>query len=199
MALTLLVVIVAAVALFFLLRVVRAYLLFRGVRAITCPETKARAAVEVNAWRAAASAAMLRQGFRLQDCSRWPERANCGQECLAQVEEAPEDCLLRNILESWYRGQSCAYCGKPFQHIAWLDNPPALLTPERKTIEWAQFPPESVDEVLKTHRPVCFGCHVAETFRREHPELVTDRNRRPASREAGQPVGVGARTKGRNT
>ena len=27
---------------------------------------------------------------------------------------------------------------------------------------------------LATHRAVCFDCSVAETFRREHPELVLD-------------------------
>ena len=31
---------------------------------------------------------------------------------------------------------------------------------------------------MGTHLPVCWNCHIAESFRREHPELVVDR---PAS------------------
>jgi hypothetical protein len=32
-----------------------------------------------------------------------------------------------------------------------------------------------VSNVLATHVPVCWDCRVAKTFRREHPELLTDR------------------------
>ena len=42
---------------------------------------------------------------------------------------------------------------------------------------WA--PLEKLQEVLATHWPVCWNCHVAETFRREHPELVAHRPETP--------------------
>jgi hypothetical protein len=39
---------------------------------------------------------------------------------------------------------------------------------------WPDVAPETLPQVLATHKPVCFDCYVAETFRREHPELVVD-------------------------
>lgn len=152
------------------------YLKFRGKRVITCPETRAPAGVELAAGKAAVAAMAGETSFRLRDCTRWPERAGCGQECLSQIEASPEDCLVRNILGRWYLEKSCALCGKPLGTIDWTRHRPCLLTPERKTVEWKDVPPETLQEVLETHAPVCWDCHIAETFRREHPELVTDRN-----------------------
>ena len=67
------------------------------------------------------------------------------------------------------------YCHKPFGEIHWHDHPPALLDSKRKTVEWDTIPAEKLQEALGTHRPVCWSCHIAQMFRREHPELVVDR------------------------
>ncbi len=172
-------------ALALLLRVVGgAYWRFRGTRVITCPENRQPAAVKVDARHAAATAIGRPPELRLSDCSRWPERKSCGQECLRQIEAAPEGCLVRNILTRWYQGKACIYCGRPFQEIDWLDNKPALFDPERKkTLEWADLRPEEVPRALATYVPVCWNCHVAETFRRLYPDLVTDRDARWFSEE----------------
>jgi hypothetical protein len=154
-----------------------AYVTFRGKRLVTCPETRRPAAVEVNVFPAALSAGIFGEAkLRLKSCSRWPEREGCGQECLLQVELAPEDCLIRTILDRWYRGRKCAYCGRPFGVVHWFDHKPALVTPEGVTVEWNQFSPERLSEILATHKPVCWDCHIAESFRREFPDLVTDRS-----------------------
>jgi hypothetical protein len=42
-------------------------------------------------------------------------------------------------------------------------------------VQWSEIPAEKLQEVMRTHQPVCWNCHIAETFRREHPELVVDR------------------------
>ena len=47
------------------------------------------------------------------------------------------------------------------------------------THEWLEFAPETVPETLESHRPVCWNCHVAATFRRRFPGQVTDRERPP--------------------
>ena len=52
---------------------------------------------------------------------------------------------------------------------------PASSAPDGAIVSWDSFRAEQVVDVLATHRPVCWDCRVAETFRREHPELVTDR------------------------
>jgi hypothetical protein len=40
---------------------------------------------------------------------------------------------------------------------------------------------ENLPEIFATHLPMCWSCHIAQTFRREHPEMVIDRpgNRGP--------------------
>lgn len=154
----------------------RAYRRYRGTRVVVCPEKAEFAAVEVDAMTAAISAPYGKPDLRLDSCSLWPEREGCGQACLAQIEAAPEACLLRTILTDWYQGKTCAFCGKPFGDIRWLDHKPALLGRETVTVEWREVAPELVVSVLASHRPVCWDCHVAETFRREHPDLVTDRS-----------------------
>ena len=158
------------------IRFLTRYIRLRGQRVITCPETSKPAGVELSAARDAATALVGGTSLRLRDCSRWPERAGCGQECLSQIEAAPDDCLVRSIVAKWYEGKSCTLCGKELGNLDWAQHRPCLLTPGQRTVEWKDVAPEAVPEVLKTHKPVCWDCHVAETFRREHPELVTDRN-----------------------
>ena len=151
------------------------YLKFRGTRLVTCPETKEPAAVEVDAKYAAITAPTGERGLRLKDCSRWPESQDCGQQCLGQIVSAPEDCLVRNILTKWYEGRTCVFCGKTLGEIDWLHHKPVLMSPERVTLEWNEIPAEKVPVVLQTHMPVCWDCHIAETFRRRYPERFVDR------------------------
>lgn len=164
---------------------VRAFILFRGKRLVTCPETKKTVAVDVDAKHAALTIGRGIPELRLTSCTRWPERHDCGQECVAQIELSPEECLARNILTSWYAGKSCAFCHIRFGEIHLTDHKPALLNAEHRTIEWGEIPPEKIPETLATHLPVCWNCHIAESFRHEHPELVTDRSMR-RSAQAGR-------------
>ena len=173
----LIILIVVLAALYFVVPFVAGtYLKFRGERVITCPETRKPAGVEVDSLHAALTAAFTHPDLRLKTCSRWPERQDCGQECLLQIEISPEDCLVRHILASWYLGKHCASCGKKFAEIQWSEHKPALLSPEGKTVEWRELPPEKVPDALKTHFPVCWDCHITETFCREYPDLIVDRS-----------------------
>jgi hypothetical protein len=153
----------------------RAYFTFRGKRLVTCPETRKAAAVNVAARKAAAGAFAGKIELCLDSCSRWPEREDCGQDCLAQVKADPESCLLWHIVSRWYEGQECAYCHRRFGPLQHADHTPALRGPDHKTIEWSEIRPEELPDVLSTCDPVCWNCHIVETFRREHPELVVDR------------------------
>ncbi len=171
------VVVVLAVGLFVFRAIpgIRAYFGFRGQRLITCPETHKTEAVEVAAGEAAIGAFLTEPTLRLSDCSRWPERQDCGQQCLQQIEVDPENCLVWNIVSKWYEGKSCVFCHKQIGPLHHIDHVPALLAPDHKTIEWKRIRPQQLPEVFETHRPVCWNCHVTETFRRLHPELVTNR------------------------
>ncbi|MGO8797311.1 MAG: hypothetical protein ACLQLC_21030 [Candidatus Sulfotelmatobacter sp.] len=154
---------------------IQAYFAYRGKRLITCPETHSCAAVDVAAGDAALGEFLTNPTLHLKQCSRWPERENCGQECLQQIEVDTENCLVWNVVSQWYEGKNCALCHKPFGKLSHLDHAPGLLDSEQRTVEWRELRPELLPEVFSTHQPVCWNCHVAEVFRRLHPELVTDR------------------------
>jgi hypothetical protein len=154
--------------------IVRWYLRYRGTRLVTCPETNAPAAVEVDAFQAAFSDSAAKK-LRLKECSRWPEREGCGQECLAQIESAPEDCLVRTIVTKWYEGKQCSLCRRSIGKIDWLEHKPGVLAPDGKTALWSEFRAEQLPEVMASHKPVCWDCHIAATFRNQFPDLVVDR------------------------
>lgn len=154
---------------------IRAGLRYRGKRVITCPETKQPAAVHVNAVKAAREAVLGGTSIRLDQCSRWPERAGCGQECLSEIQADPEKCLVWNLVDEWYRGKSCAYCQKQFGEIHWHERHPALLGPDRTVVQWNEVPPQDLPQILQNYLPVCWNCYIAEAFRRKNPERVLDR------------------------
>ena len=81
---------------------------------------------------------------------------------------------MRNILSGWYRGKTCVLCGMELGDIDWTQHKPALMSPERKTIERDQVVPENIQEVLTSYMPVCWNCLITEDFRREHTDLVVD-------------------------
>ncbi len=155
------------------------YRRFRGQRLVTCPQNHLPAAVKVDAMVAGISAAMGEPTLRLHQCSRWPERAGCGQECLRQIEHAPAECLVRNIVTQWYADKTCVYCKHGFGEIHWHDHKPALADPELGTMQWSQVPVEKLPEFFARCQPVCWNCHIAQAFQREHPDLVT--YRRPSA------------------
>lgn len=165
----------AALFLFRAVPGVRAFFHFRGKRLVTCPETRKVEAVNVAAGEAALGVFFNEPTLRLKQCSRWPEHQDCGQDCLQQIETDPESCLVWNQVSKWYEGKKCVFCQKPIGALQHLDHAPALLGPDFRTTEWKFIRPEHLPEVFSTHQPVCWNCHVSESFRRLHPELVTDR------------------------
>ena len=166
---------VAAGLLFLLLRrPVSEYIRMRGTRVVACPENELPAAVTVDARHAALTAAGGHEHVRLDACSRWPEKAGCGQECLKQIEAQPADCLVRTQVSRWYADKTCAICGKALGEIEWAAHKPALRAPDGRTLEWADVKPETMFQVMSTHAAVCWDCHVAETFRQQRPDLVMD-------------------------
>jgi hypothetical protein len=153
---------------------VREYVAMRGRRVVTCPENQQPAAVRVDAVHAAISATRGFQDLHLEQCSRWPEKAGCGEECLRQIEASPADCLVKSQLTRWYADKSCALCGKPLGAIDWTQHQPAVMAPDSRTMEWSDIAPETLPQVLASHAAICWDCHAAESFRRQRPDLVID-------------------------
>ena len=145
---------------------------FRGEMLVTCPETQKPAAVKVATWRAAMPAIVGQRHMELNRCSRWPERHDCGQDCLCQIEADPESHRVWSIASRWYEGKRCVYCGKPIERLSHLDRRPALLDAEKKSVEWDRIPAEKLPDALGGCLPVCWNCHTIETLIREHPDRV---------------------------
>ena len=146
----------------------------RGARVVTCPETGRPAVVGIDVPHAVASgldesAARL----RLRTCSRWAERGRCAEPCICEAADAAS--TPRAIVERTLKGRPCTFCQKPIEHVAFLDHYPALLQSDGTTIAWPDVPLERLRDAVCRQLPVCWNCHVSETFRRCYPELVTDR------------------------
>jgi hypothetical protein len=168
--------VVVAAGVLSLVLVVKNYLKYRGESVVNCPETRKPAGVRLNAIRAALQSLSGRRGtVRLEQCSRWPEREQCGQECVSQIQHDSELCHVSAIAEQWYAGRACTLCGKPIAGIHWDDQPPALINEEHYTLLWNEVRPENLQQTLETHLPICWSCHMAETFRRRFPARVADR------------------------
>ncbi|MGA8150047.1 MAG: hypothetical protein WB952_03800 [Terriglobales bacterium] len=148
---------------------------FSGKMLVTCPETHQTVAVKVAAARAALAVTAGRERVELSQCTRWPERKDCDQACLSELEANPEKHSVWNIVCKWYEGKSCVYCRRPISELHHLDHPPGLIGLDGKIIEWEKVPAEKLPEELASARAVCWNCSVVEGFRQEHGELVIER------------------------
>ena len=115
---------------------VRAYLRYRDSRIIICPGNGEAAIVEVDAVHAVLTSALGQPDVRLQSCARWPLHQNCGQECLVQLDVAPEECLVHGVMKRWYQSKSCVYCGKQLEQVELFDHKPALKSSEGQLVTW---------------------------------------------------------------
>ena len=147
---------------------------FGGTRVVTCPETGRPAAVRIDSAHAAMTALVPSgEDLRLAACSRWETRGRCEDACLEEA-LGPRS-RASEIASTWFAGRRCVYCGKAVREEPLAAHHPALLGPDGISTEWPGVAPEQLPDAFGAGRPVCWDCHVAETFRRRFPELVTDR------------------------
>ena len=179
----LIVAVLAATTVYFGIRwLARVYSRYMGSRVVTCPDTGWPTIVEVDALHASLTSTVGLPDIRLKECTRWPLNKQCGQECLAKMDVAPDQCLVSGVLMRWYRGRKCSYCGKEMDELHWeelrcIDHKPVLLSPEGLLVQWSEVPIENLSTILNTHQPVCWDCYIVQSFRREHPELIVLRPR----------------------
>jgi hypothetical protein len=127
---------------------------------MTCPQTHQTAAVHVNAGKAASTTLIGKHEVRSDQCSRWPERRTCGQDCLSQINADPAHCQVWNIVADCYKGKCCGYCQNPFTEMHWHGRHPALLSPDRVARQWNEVPPEQLPTIFETYLPVCWNCYI---------------------------------------
>jgi hypothetical protein len=82
--------------------------------------------------------------------------------------------LVKTMLVEWHGGSSCALCGKEIGEIHWVEHKPALMTPDRRTVEWDDVAPENLSDVIATHNRVCWSCHIAGALRERFPGLAAE-------------------------
>jgi hypothetical protein len=154
--------------------VIRTYRLYRGMRVVTCPETRAPAAVKLDAGRAAVTGLTGNVvEFRLKSCSRWPQRQQCGQECLSQIQAAPEKCRVESARAKALRDARCAICGLDLGTIGRSASNLVLMSPDRRRrLEWDEVRPEELPRVLSTYSPICWNCHMEESLRTLRPQVA---------------------------
>jgi hypothetical protein len=153
----------------------RAILRYRGVRLVTCPETKRPAAVGIDVGTAAITA--LVEGVprvRLAACSRWPDPFPCDQACLVEVARNGRAATVVAIARRWFGGHRCAFSGRSTA-TAGSGHEPAIIGVDGVIRQWSAISPEQLPDLFASRAAVCWDCHIAETFRRAHPELVVDR------------------------
>jgi hypothetical protein len=71
---------------YYAIRGIRVHFRLRGTRPVTCPETHHAAVVELAAVSMGMRSILGEPRFRISECSRWPMRGDCGQDCLNQIE-----------------------------------------------------------------------------------------------------------------
>lgn len=148
----------------------QAYFRNRGRRTVMCPDNHQPVTVEVDSKFAFRTALRGAEHERLESCSRWPEKGDCGQECLAQVDPTPEN--LERLLQKWYQGKTCAICERPLTPADWRRSRLALLNEHQKLFELRHMHLEEIPTALDQMAPLCWNCHQEERARQAAPSRI---------------------------
>jgi hypothetical protein len=169
-----LLVLMAAWAAWDVVRAARMVWHFRGPRVVTCPKTGLAVAVRIDLGHAFARGLIgSALGVRLGGGLPFAECRSCEEPCASEAAEPST--TARAIVARGVTGHLCVFCGRPIESTTFLDHHSAFLQPDGSTIEWPNVPPERLRATIADRPAVCWDCHIAETFRRTYPELVTDR------------------------
>jgi molybdopterin-guanine dinucleotide biosynthesis protein len=98
---------------------------------------------------------------------------------LAEIEEAPHDCLVREVVRRWFDGKVCTLCGRPIAPVRWHGHKPAFKAADDRIWECHEIPAEQLPVFMARARAVCWSCMIVEGFRHDHPDLVVERPRPP--------------------
>jgi hypothetical protein len=154
----------------------QSYFRSRGRRAVVCPDNQQPVTVELDSKFALSTALRGEEHDRLQSCSRWPEKGDCGQECLAQVNPSPEN--LERLLQKWHQGKSCAICERPLTPADWRRSRLALLNEKQKLFELRHMHLDEIPSALDHMAPLCWNCHQEERARQAAPPRILKGDRR---------------------
>lgn len=79
---TIAIVTILCIAIVFLARMSVKFIQLLGWHEVVCPETGSVAIIRIHALQAAVSSTVADPELHVRDCSRWPQRHGCSQECV---------------------------------------------------------------------------------------------------------------------
>ncbi len=123
---------------------------------VVCPETRTQAEVEVDRRHALFTLLKNQKELRLKTCSRWPERADCDEDCLAQLEIGPQ---TERVLGKWCEGKNCAICAVPIKRTDWLRGRAGILDASHTLVELRDLDCTQLPMILDQYEPLCWKCH----------------------------------------
>ena len=141
----------------------QSYFQNRGRQSAICPENGEPVNVEVDNKFAFWTALRGLEHSRLKSCTRWPEKGDCGQECLAQIDPSPEN--VERLMIGWYKGKACAICTRAIAPSDWRRGRLAWLDDEHKLVELREVNLKQLQFVLQGMRALCWTCHQEERVR----------------------------------
>jgi|SRR5271167_988467 len=145
----------------------QSYFQNRGRQSAICPENGDHVDIEVDNKYSFWTALRGLEHSRLKSCTRWPEKGNCGQECLAQVDPSPEN--VDRLMLGWYKGKVCAICARAIAPSDWRRGRLAWLDGRYKLVELRQVNLRQLQSALGEMRPLCWTCHQDERVRQGVP------------------------------
>ena len=154
----------------------------RGRQSAICPENGQPVDVEVDNKYGFWTALRGQEHSRLKSCTRWPEKGDCGQECLAQVDPSPEN--VERLMLGWYRGKACTICARSITPSDWRRGRLAWLDAQHKLVELRQVDLKQLQLAMQAMRPLCWICHQEERVRQAVPTRILKGDRlamRPAT------------------
>jgi hypothetical protein len=167
---------ILAVLLVYLVIAARTWTEVRGARLVVCPETQQPVAVQVDVGHAVASALWEQPDLRVTSCSRWPERQDCDQPCVRQIERAPSETRPKTIASHFFARQRCAICTEKIAPLGAFTLQPGFMNPAtRRVARWDDVPPRDLPRAVADWRPLCANCTLSESLRQDFPDRVTER------------------------
>jgi hypothetical protein len=158
----------------------QAYFRNRGRRTVICPDNREPVTIERDNKYAFSTALRGQEHDRVHTCSRWPEKGDCGQECLAQVNPSPEN--IERLLQKWYHGKTCVICDRALTPADWRRSRLALLNEHQKLFELRHMHLDELPSALDKMAPLCWNCHQEERVRQaESPRLLKGDRRKYGS------------------
>jgi len=142
----------------------------RGRQPVMCPQNGEPVDVEVDNKFGFWTALRGQEHSRLASCTRWPEKGDCGQECLAQVDPSPEN--VERLMIGWYKGKVCAICLRGITPSDWRRGRLGWLDAQHKLVELRQVNLRQLQSALQEMRPLCWICHQEERVRQAIPPRV---------------------------